>query len=101
VTPSVDTYESDGKATLTKVILGEVDAALVYRTDVLAVSDRDRVERIDIPAGDQAAIDEAVNDYPIAVLAQAPNQAAARAFVALVRSDAGATALQRAGFELP
>jgi molybdate transport system substrate-binding protein len=101
VAPSVDTYESDAKATLTKVILGEVDAALVYRTDVLAVRDRDRVERIGIPAGDQAAIDEAVNDYPIAVLAEAPNQAAARAFVALVRSDAGATALKRAGFEPP
>ena len=56
---SVDTYEQDVKAVLTKVELGEVDAGLVYRTDVLAAGDA--VEGIRF-AGAEAAVTE----YPIA-----------------------------------
>jgi molybdate transport system substrate-binding protein len=52
-----DTLEQDVKAALAKVRLGEVDAALVYRTDVLAAGDD--VRGIDFP---EAA--GAVNDYP-------------------------------------
>jgi len=94
VTPAPDTLEADVKATLGKVTLGEVDAALVYRTDVLAAGDD--VEGIDFP---EAA--GAVNDYPIAVLADAPNAAAAEAFVALVTSPEGAEVLTETGFDLP
>ncbi|MGH3648812.1 MAG: molybdate ABC transporter substrate-binding protein [Micromonosporaceae bacterium] len=89
-----DTYEKDVKAALTKVRLGEVDAALVYRTDVLAAGDA--VDGIDVP---EAA--KAVNDYPIAVLHDAPDPELAADFVAYVRSGAGRTALAKAGFELP
>ncbi len=94
VTPRPDTLEVDVKATLAKVTLGEVDAALVYRTDVRAAGDK--VEGIDVA---QAA--QVVNDYPIAVLKDAPNAAAARAFVDLVRSPAGASVLSAAGFDVP
>ncbi|MGH3713932.1 MAG: molybdate ABC transporter substrate-binding protein [Micromonosporaceae bacterium] len=104
VTP--DTYEKDVKAALTKVMLGEVDAALVYRTDVLAAGGAGAggavsragatVEGIDVP---EAA--RAVNDYPITVLADAPHPGPAGDFVAYVRSPAGRTALAEAGFELP
>lgn len=94
ITPSVDTLEQDVKSALTKVELGEVDAALVYRTDVRAAGDA--VLGIDFP---EAA--EAVNDYPIAVLADAPNPVAARTFVALVLSSAAAEALVEAGFQRP
>src|SRR5699024_569306 len=59
LTPAPDTYEEDVRATLTKVRLDEVDAALVYQTDVLSAGDE--VEGIDFP---ESA--EAVNDYPIA-----------------------------------
>ncbi|MEU4804662.1 molybdate ABC transporter substrate-binding protein [Actinosynnema sp. NPDC023587] len=91
VTPRPDTLEQDVKAVLTKVRLGEVDAALVYRTDVAATAE---VEGISFPEAD-----EAVNDYPIAPLATAPNAAGARAFVAHVLSDRGRAVLAAAGFD--
>jgi len=94
VKPSPDTLEADVKATLAKVTLGEVDAALVYKTDVIAAGDK--VEGIDFP---EAA--GAVNDYPIAVLADAPKPATAQAFVDLVMSAAGQKVLSEAGFQLP
>lgn len=94
VTPRPDTLEPDVKATLAKVSLGEVDAALVYRTDVIAAGDE--VEGIEFP---ESA--DAVNDYPIVDLAEAPNAKGAKAFVDLVLSDAGRSVLEAAGFELP
>jgi len=94
VIPAPDTLEPDVKAVLSKVTLGEVDAALVYRTDVRAAGNV--VEGIDFP---EAA--HAVNDYPIAVLSGAPNHDGAQAFVDLVESPAGAAVLQKAGFEQP
>ena len=94
VTPAPDTLEADVKATLTKVTLGEVDAALVYRTDVRAAG-RD-VRGIDVPEAGRA-----VNDYPLAVLSDAPNPLAARAFADLVRSTAGGSVLADAGFDVP
>ncbi len=94
LTPAPDTLEQDVKAALTKVELGEVDAALVYRTDVLAAGDA--VEGIDFP---EAA--DAVNDYPVVVLAGSPNPDAAQAFVELVLSDDGRAVLTGAGFQAP
>ena len=87
-----DTLEQDVKAALSKVQLGEVDAALVYRTDVLAAGDE--VEGIDFPEAGQA-----INDYPLAALAQAPHAAAAKAFVAYVLSSEGQQVLADAGFD--
>jgi molybdate transport system substrate-binding protein len=88
------TLERDVKAALSKVRLGEVDAALVYRTDArAAASDVDGVE---FP---ESA--DAVNDYPIVVLKNAPNMTAARAFVAHIRSDKGTAVLTAAGFQAP
>lgn len=88
------TLEQDVRAALAKVKLGEVDAALVYRTDVhAAAADVDGVE---FPESAKA-----INEYPIVTLKDAPNPAAARAFVAYVRSDAGARVLTDAGFQTP
>jgi molybdate transport system substrate-binding protein len=94
IEPAPDTLEQDVKATLTKVELGEVDAALVYRSDVLAADDA--VEGIDFPEGAQA-----VNDYPIVTLAEAPNAEAAQAFRDYVLSPGGQQVLEAAGFERP
>jgi hypothetical protein len=66
VTPAPDTLEQDVRAALAKVVLGEVDAALVYRTDVLAPAPTSR--GVAFPEADAA-----VNDYPVVTLADAPN----------------------------
>ena len=89
-----DTEEQDVKAALTKVQLGEVDAALVYATDVKAAGDK--VEGIEFPEAR-----DAVNSYPICVLKAAPNPKAGEAFVDLVRSPTGRQALADAGFRSP
>jgi len=94
ITPVPDTFEQDVKAALSKVQLGEVDAALVYRTDVLASGGK--VESIAFPEADQA-----VNDYPVAALSSAPNAAAAESFVAYVLSPEGQRVLADAGFDRP
>jgi molybdate transport system substrate-binding protein len=94
VTAAPDTLEQDVKAVLSKVSLGEVDAALVYRTDVRAAGDR--IEGIEFPEAG-----EAVNEYPIAACAEAPNQEGARAFVDFVLSDTGRAVLTEAGFGTP
>ena len=82
-----DTYEEDVRAVLTKVQLGEVDAALVYVTDVAAAGDD--VEGIDFPEAERGG-QRATRSR---VLADAPNPEAAQAFVdlrALRRGAAGA-----------
>lgn len=94
ITPSVDSLEEDVRAALTKVELGEVDAALVYVTDVIAAGDS--VEGIDFPE-----TEEAVNSYPIVTLAAAPNPDAAQAWVEFILSDVGGSALEEAGFRSP
>ncbi|WP_309115583.1 molybdate ABC transporter substrate-binding protein [Saccharothrix sp.] len=94
VTAVPDTLEQDVKAALTKVSLGEVDAALVYRTDVKAAGGK--VEGKDFPEAGQA-----VNDYPIAPVAKARNAAGAQAFIDFVRSEKGRAVLTEAGFVLP
>ena len=88
------TLEQDVKATLTKVELGEVDAALVYKTDVIAAGGK--VQGIEFPEADQA-----VNDYPIATLGKAPAGEAARRFADLVLSQQGKDVLAKAGFDTP
>ncbi|MGK4584183.1 molybdate ABC transporter substrate-binding protein [Kitasatospora sp. HPMI-4] len=88
------TLEQDVKAALTKVELGEVDASLVYRTDVRA--DAGKIDGVDFP---EAA--KAVNDYPIAALAKAPNAGGAAAFVAYVQSAEAKQVLTAAGFQAP
>ena len=88
------TLEQDVKAALAKVKLGEVDAALVYRTDAkAAVADVDGVE---FPESASA-----INDYPIIVLKNAPNKTGAQAFIDYVLSDKGRTILTAAGFQAP
>jgi molybdate transport system substrate-binding protein len=86
--------EQNVTAVLTKVASGDADAGLVYRTDVMASDGK--VDGVDFA---QAA--EAVNHYPIAVLREAKNPDAARAFIDLVTSHAGQAVLADLGFGKP
>ncbi|WP_311244061.1 molybdate ABC transporter substrate-binding protein [Microbacterium sp. WCS2018Hpa-23] len=93
VTVEAASLEQNVTAVLTKVAAGEADAGLVYATDVVGGDD---VEVI-VPDG----ADEVVNHYPIAALSEAPNSAAAEAFVAFVLSDEGQRILADFGFGAP
>ncbi|MFO1029563.1 MAG: molybdate ABC transporter substrate-binding protein [Planctomycetota bacterium] len=84
--------EPSVKAVVAKVQLGELDAGLVYATDVGVPG----VEAVALPAEHNV-----VASYPIAVLGRGRNRAGAVAFVAFVRSDAGRAILQKHGFVLP
>jgi molybdate transport system substrate-binding protein len=88
------TKETDVKAALSKVKLGEVDAALVYRTD--AKSAATDVDGIEFPGSSSA-----INEYPIVALKGAANKSGADAFVAYVLSDKGKAVLTQFGFQAP
>ena len=94
VDPRPDTLESDVKAVLQKVTADEVDAGLVYRSDVVAAGEG--VEGIAFP---EAA--DAVNRYPVAVLRASRNPGTAQAFVDQVLSADGQRRLREAGFARP
>jgi molybdate transport system substrate-binding protein len=86
--------EPDVKSTLGKVTTGNADAGLVYATDVRAAGDD--VQGIEFPEAAQA-----VNDYPIAVIAEASATDLARAFQGLVTGAEGRAVLGSAGFGSP
>lgn len=83
--------ETDVKAVLTKVQLGEADAGLVYVTDVIAAGDK--VRGVAIPEAQNAA-----TDYPIAAL---NDEELAQAWVDLVLSEKGREVLHEHGFSAP
>lgn len=87
-------YEQDVKGALTKVQLKEVDASVVYKTDVKAAGGK--VAGVEFPESKQA-----INDYPIAPLKNAQNGAGATAFIDLVQSAQGQKVLSQAGFLKP
>ncbi|GAA1373202.1 molybdate ABC transporter substrate-binding protein [Luteococcus sanguinis] len=88
------TEEADVRSVLTKVRLGEVDAGLVYATDVRAAGDD--VIGIEIPPNQNVS-----TSYPIATLTGAQNPDGAAAFMGEVLSDHGRAVLREAGFTLP
>jgi molybdate transport system substrate-binding protein len=94
ITAKPDTLEVDVKAALAKVAAAEVDAALVYRTDVISAPK-------DVEGIDFAEAVHAVNTYPIAVLTGSKNAEVAQAFVAHVLSPEGRAVLHKAGFAKP
>lgn len=89
---NVVSEESNVKAVLTKVQLGEADAGIVYTTDVTADVAED-VTLIEIPA----AINVAAT-YPIAPVVDGQSDLAA-AFISYILSDAGQATLVSFGFE--
>jgi len=94
VTPSIDTNEPDVRSLLTKIEAGDLDAGIVYVTDVMAAGDA--VEGIDIPADQNVTA-----TYPIASLTDSGNAEVAGAFVEFVLSDEGQDILTSYGFGSP
>jgi molybdate transport system substrate-binding protein len=88
------TLQPDVKSVLTQVELGNVDASMVYVTDVMAAAGK--VKGIAIPASENAS-----TLYPIATISSSKHLSEAQAFVAYVLSPAGQQALAAAGFEKP
>jgi molybdate transport system substrate-binding protein len=86
--------EQSVTAVLTKVESGDADAGLVYKTDVLAAAGK--VVGVDFP---EAAA--AVNHYPIGMLANSAQPAAATAFIDFVTGAQGQQILAAAGFGTP
>lgn len=94
VAASVDSFEQNVTAVLTKVAVGEADAGLVYVTDAAA-----RAAEVDTVR--TAGADGVVNRYPMASLAEAANPAGAAAFVAFVGSAEARAVLADHGFGAP
>ena len=88
------TLQPDVKSVLTQVELGNVDAGVVYVTDVQAAGSK--VKGVTIPANVNAT-----TTYPIAALTHSKEQSIAKAFVAYVLSPPGEQVLKAAGFQQP
>ena len=86
---AADTREPNVRGVLTKVLLGEVDAGVVYATDVRAAGDAVTGIGIDHPAS---------TAYPVALLSDSPTAAD---FVAFVLSPPAQKLLAAAGFGAP
>jgi molybdate transport system substrate-binding protein len=91
VEAKIASRELNVRQILAKVVLGEADAGIVYRSDAQAA--RDKVKIVEIPLDVNV-----LAEYPIAVLKEAPHPDLARRWVDLVKSPAGAAALREAGF---
>lgn len=113
LTPTPASRELDVKATLAKVTLGEADAAIVYRSDVVSAAGieegidgadgagdagdvRERVEGVEgveIPESENV-----VMDYPLVWFNADPHTTG---FAELLSSEQGQEALTAAGFTIP
>ena len=92
VTPK--SYEDNVKGVVTKAVLGEIDAGIVYATDVQASAGK--AEGVTIP-DDQNII----ASYPIVATARTTHTALAKAFVDFVSGADGRATLAAAGFLAP
>jgi molybdate transport system substrate-binding protein len=88
------TLQPDVKSVLTQVELGNVDAGMVYVTDVKAAGTK--VKGVAVPSGDNAS-----TLYPIATLKGASDKTVANEFVAYVMGPQGQHVLAQDGFEKP
>ena len=91
VLAQVVSKETDVKAVVSKVGLGEGDAGVVYTTDAQVAADK--LSTIAIP--DQFNV---IATYPIATLKSSPNSALAQRFVDYVIGADGQGVLQKFGF---
>ncbi|OMH34130.1 molybdate ABC transporter substrate-binding protein [Tersicoccus sp. Bi-70] len=92
VTPSATTEEENVRGALTKLTSGQVQAALVYRTDATTAGDKVRI--IELP-------DAGGNPYPVALTKDGATHPAAADFGTWLTGAEARAVLQRAGFDAP
>ena len=90
----VASRELNVRQVLSKVSLGEADAAVVYETDAAAAGDKVAV----VPIPPELNV---IAEYPIAVLVGTPHPELARAWVSFVGSEQGRQVFTKAGFVVP
>jgi molybdate transport system substrate-binding protein len=88
------TLQPDVKSVLTQVETGNVDAGMVYVTDVQAAGSM--VKGVKVPASDNAS-----TLYPIATINDSKHKSIAQSFMSYVLSPAGQQVLSAAGFQQP
>jgi molybdate transport system substrate-binding protein len=86
--------ELNVRQVLARVVLGEADAGIVYRTDATAQHDRVSVVLIDPELN-------VIAEYPMAILTETARPHLGAAWVSLVRSQTGRKLLQSFGFSTP
>jgi molybdate transport system substrate-binding protein len=86
--------ELNVRQVLAKVVLGEADAGIVYRSDAAAAAGK-----VEMVAIDRAA--NVVAEYPVARLRRSSQPALAEAWIALLRSPEGQRQLSRSGLLPP
>jgi len=92
VLKNVVSYEDNVKAVVTKVALGEVDAGIVYVTDVTG-SAASKIIELEIPDAFNV-----IATYPIATISDSKVPDQAKAFIDLVLSKEGQAILVKYGF---
>ena len=90
IVPSPDTNEADVRSLVTKIGVGELDAGIVYASDVVVADD---IDGLDIPPEVNV-----VTAASVAVLTETSNPSAAKAFVDFLLSAPGRAILGRNGF---
>lgn len=86
-------FATNVRQALDYIARGEVEAGLVYQTDVASQADKVRAVMV-VPTTTPIT-------YPLAVLKAAPNAAGARAFAEFIMSASGQAILARHGFGKP
>ena len=92
---NVVSQETNVNYITSKVVLGEADAGIAYKSDItkdLAT----KITKIEIP--DKYNV---IAEYPIGMLNQSKYPAQAQEFINLVKSDKGMAVLEKYGFEPP
>jgi molybdate transport system substrate-binding protein len=91
VTVTVASLEENVKGILTKVALGEADAGIVYRTDILAAGN----SVTGVPIADNINVNPL---YVVGVLQDSRNQDASQRFIIFLNSEQGQNIFSQFGF---
>lgn len=98
VQKNVVSYENTVRGVLTKVLLGEADAGIVYSTDAASVNRTSEGGQAEIGEIEIPSQLNVTAEYPIAVINDSPDPALANAFLDLVLSPEGQQILSDHGF---